>query len=273
VFRIAMRRSVARKKISPFLISMTSRRGRPEAGTRLNVTCLFVTRVIAVEGLQEDSKIRATQESREFAGLLVGGTMKCPSSSILTVLSVSRMMSWLLIQGGTMSPAASFGRTTSFATAFSIRATARRTRTTTSTTSLRRHHHHHHQSSSRAGSSIIMLVRDRQRRRSINTSSTVVFSKANEPPADAFLTENSNSILNGIPLPNIKHDDNNNASSSFSQTAEAGPGRTKNHNNPGDNHGRYGKLLQEVGLDHIIAPDTDLPSDRTVSTMDVFCNR
>jgi hypothetical protein len=210
-----------------------------------------VTRVIAVEGLQ-NGKIRVT-ESREFAGLLVGGTMKCPStSSILTVLSVSRMMSWWLLQGGTMSPAASFGRTSSFATAFSFRATRRTTtRTTSSTTSLRGHYHHHHHHSS--GSSILMLVRDRQRRRSISTSSTVVFSRAkNEPAADAFLTENStNSILNDTPLPIVKH------------------------NHPGDNHhgGRYGKLLQEVGLDHIIAPDTDLPSDRTVSTMDVFCNR
>jgi hypothetical protein len=151
-------------------------------------------------------------------------------------------MAWWL-RDGTMSPAA-FGRS-SFATAFSIRR-ATTTRTTTS------RNHHYHPSSFRAVSSIIMFrVRDRHRRPSISTSSTVVFSssRANEP-ADAFLTgENSTStsIRNGIPLPIEKHYDRDG--------------------------GRYGKILQEVGLDHFITPDTDLPSDRTVSTMDVFCNR
>jgi hypothetical protein len=190
----------------------------------------------------------ANSSNRILRILRPGYTMKCPSSSILTVLSVARMMSWWL-QSATMCPASSFGRSSSFATAFSIRATTT-TRTRTGTTIPRRHQFH--QSSSRAVSSIIMFRdRDRHRRLSISTSSTVVFSssRANEP-ADAFVTEknSTSSILrNGIPLLIKKHDDRGG--------------------------GRYGKILQEVGLDHIITPDTDLPSDRTVSTMDVFCNR
>jgi hypothetical protein len=159
------------------------------------------------------------------------------------------MLTWLL-QGGTiLSHTFSLGRTTSCrcASAISIGVMQR-----------------HHQSPRPAVASSILQCRDRDRRRR-SCGTTALFSSTEEKKDATIAATSSSSIINN----SIQHGSSKEKQREKEQRPTAPSSKKTSHGS----HGRYGKLLQEVGLDHIISPDTDLSSARTVSTMDVFCNR
>jgi hypothetical protein len=154
------------------------------------------------------------------------------------------MLTWLL-QGGTiLSHTSLLGRTTTCRCASAISIGVRQ----------------RHNQSPRAVTSLLQF-RDRGRRRS---GATALFSSTEERDAIIAASSSSSIVNNSMQHGSSKEKQRDKKEP---RTTTAAPSSNKK------SHGRYGKLLQEVGLDHIISPDTDLSSARTVSTMDVFCNR
>lgn len=84
----------------------------------------------------------------------------------------------------------------------------------------------------------------------------------------------SSSILNGS-TSSIHHDDAHASiiDGTIRPTGTTTTDEEEYYDSPMNQTTRYRKVLQDMGLDEIISPELDLSPHRTVSTMDVFCNR